>query len=256
MRFTPKGEYLEDIGNGPGQEDGYFTKPRDVGISPDGNIVVTDQKEGKNRVQAFDAGGKFIRSFAPEGDGDGEIDWPHGLNFDSRGNVYVTDVAHKRVNKYDRAGNFVMAIGSDGPNAEVLTMPHGLTVTPNDAIFVSDYFGTIQKFSTAGKYILSFRNIVHTEGSAFVHTIASDPKGDLYLMVRGIEGFKGTYEEAPVENRSFYIARYSNDGEHLQTIKISDPGREVIHCAVDEDGTIYALFKGNGRMGVEILEKD
>lgn len=253
MRFTQKGKFLGEIGKGSGENDGYFNKPRDVTISPNGNIVVTDQRSGKPRIQVFTNKGKIIRSFADEGKESGQIDWPHGLAFDSQSNIYVTDVANQRVNKYDSSGEFVLEIGKKSPYAGVLTVPHSLTITPNNVVFVSDYFGTIQKYSATGEYELAFRNIVHTKGSAFVHTICSDYAGNVYLMVRGIKDFKGTYEESPVENRSFYIAKYSNNGDYLCTIELSDKGREVIHATVDSQGKIYALFKGNGRMGVEVL---
>lgn len=254
MRFTPKGKFLGEIGKGSGNEYGYFTKPRDVDIAPNGDIVTTDQKPGKNRVQVFSPQGEYRFSFGPEGKADGQIDWPHGLAFDSEGNIYVTNVSGQCVYKYAPSGEFLFSIGSNSPNKDVLTLPHGLTITPNDAVFVSDYYGTIQKYDRDGNYQMAFRNVVHNKGSAFVHTINSDSKGNVYLMVRGIKDFVGTYEESPVENRSFYIVKYTNNGDHLATIQISDKGREVIHCCIDADGTIYALFKGNGRMGVEVLQ--
>lgn len=254
MRFSRKGTFLSELGEGAGSENAFFNKPRDVAINTLGNYVVTDQKSGKHRVQVFDAEGNFVRSFGEEGAGPGNIDWPHGLAFDSENNVYVTDVANRRVNQYGANGEYIKALGQSGPNVGKLTMPHGLTITPNDAVFISDYFGTVQKFSTDGKYLLAFKNDdVHTKGAAFIHTICSDHQGYVYVMVRGIVGFEGSYEESPVEERSFYIGKYSNDGEYIGTILLPDSGREVIHATVDAQGIIYALFKGNGSMGVEVL---
>jgi hypothetical protein len=253
MRFTQKGKYLSDIGHGAGDEQGYFNKPRDIAMDAQGYIVVTDQKSNSHRIQVFTPEGKFLRSFAEKGTGPGQIDWPHGLAFDSHGHIYVTDVANQRINKYDSSGKFLLDFGDNSPNADQLKMPHGLTITPNDAVFVSDYFGTIQKFSSEGEYLLAFRNTVHTEGSAFIHTICSDHLGNVYLMVRGIKGFAGSYEDSAVEDRSFYIAKYDNEGHYLCTIALSDKKCEVIHATVDRQGNIYALFKGNGKMGVEVL---
>jgi len=256
LQFSPKGDFLSELGKGKGEEEGYFNKPRDVVIDPKGDFYVSDQKSKKHRIQIFSSEGEFLRSFASEGKGPGQIDWPHGLDLDNELNVYVTDVANQRVNKYNNSGKFIMSLGMKGPNAGKLKMPHGLTVTPDNAVFISDYFGTVQKFTPEGEYITSFTPKVHKKGSAFIHTIASDKLGNVYVMVRGIKGFEGTYEESKAKDRAFYIVKYNNDGEFICTIKLSDKRREIIHSAIDSEGRIYALFIVNGRQGVEVLGRD
>lgn len=256
MHFTPNGEYLSELGKGFGSDYGYFDKPRDVAMDSKGNFVVTDQKTGKNRVQVFDSKGNFLRSFAGEGSGPGQINWPHGLAFDSKDRILVTDVANNRVNLYNRSGKFISALGQNGPNADKLTTPHGLAVDPFDGVFISDYSGTVQKFTINGDYLFSFKPEVHTEGSAFIHSICSDKSGNVYLMVRGIKGFEGTFEQSKVEDRSFYITKFNNQGEYICTIYLSDKKREIINANVDSKGKIYALFKGGGRMGVEVLAEN
>lgn len=253
MRFTPKGEYLSEIGKGSGSEDGYFNKPRDVAMDSKSNIVVTDQKLGKHRVQVFDSKGNFLRSFAKEGSGPGRINWPHGLAIDSKDRILVTDVANNRVNLYNRSGEYVKALGQNSPNADNLTTPHGLAVDPNDGVFISDYHSTVQKFTIDGDYLFSFKPEVHSKGSSFIHSICSDKNGNVYLMVRSIKGFEGTFEQSKVKERAFCIAKFSNSGEYVCTIHLSDKKREIINAAVDSQGRIYALFKGGGKMGVEVL---
>ena len=253
MRFTPKGEYLSDLGKGSGSEDGYFTKPRDVAVDAQSNIVVTDQKSGKHRIQVFDSKGNFLRSFAEEGSGPGQINWPHGLAIDSKNRILVTDVANNRVNLYSRSGKYVKALGQDSPNADKLITPHGLAVDPDDGVFISDYHGVVQKFTIDGDYLFSFKPEVHSEGTSFIHSICSDKNGNVYVMVRGIKGLEGSFEDSKVKDRSFCIAKFSNQGEYVCTIHLSDKKREIINATVDSYGRIYALFKGGGRMGVEIL---
>lgn len=256
MRFTPKGKYLSDIGKGPGNEEGYFNKPRDVSMDSQSNIIVTDQKSGKHRVQVFDSKGNFVRSFADEGSGPGQINWPHGLAIDSKDRVLVTDVANNRVNLYNRSGEYVKALGQKSPNADKLTTPHGLAIDQNDGVFISDYHGTVQKFTIEGNYLFSFKPQVHTEGTSFIHAICSDKNGNVYLMVRSIKGFGGTFEESKVEDRAFCIAKFNNSGEYVCTIRLSDKKREIINAAVDSQGKIYAIFKGDGRMGIEVLAEN
>lgn len=255
MRFTPQGKYISEIGKGSGSEDGYFNKPRDVGMDSKGNIVVTDQKTGRHRIQVFDSKGNFLRSFADEGSGPGQINWPHGLAFDSNDRILITDVANNRVNLYS-SGKFIKALGQNSPNADKLTTPHGLAVDPDDGVFISDYSGTVQKFKIDGDYLFSFKPEVHAEGSSFIHSICSDKSGNVYLMVRSITGFEGTFEQSKVEDRSFCIVKFNNRGEYVCTIHLSDKKREIINAAVDSQGRIFALFKGGGRMGVEVLGKN
>ena len=253
MRFTPKGEYLSEIGKGPGGDNGYFNKPRDVAMDSKSNIIVTDQKSGKHRVQVFDSKGNLLRSFADEGSGPGQINWPHGLAIDSRDRILVTDVANNRVNLYNRSGKFIRALGQNSPNADKLTTPHGLAIGPDDGVFISDYSGTVQKFTIDGEYLFSFKPEVHSEGSSFIHSVCSDKNGNVYLMVRSIKGFEGSFEESKVKDRSFCIAKFNSCGEYVCIIQLSDKKREIINAAVDSQGRVYALFKGGGRMGVEVL---
>ena len=140
------------------------------------------------------------------------------------------------------------------PNAVKLKTPHSIAVDGNDDVFISDYFGTVQKFTIDGEYLYSFVNETHTAGSAFIHTICCDRWGNVYLMVRGIKGFEGTFEES--KERTFYIVKYNNSGDFICNIQLSDKGNEIIHAAIDQQGKIYALFKGMKEMGVEVLNEN
>ena len=50
-----------------------------------------------NRVQVFDAAGRFIRKWGSEGTGDGQFDSPAGIAVDGTGKVYVTESGNARV---------------------------------------------------------------------------------------------------------------------------------------------------------------
>ena len=253
IRFTPKGDFLAEIGKGYGDENGCFDKPRDVAIDSKGYIFVSDQKSDKPRIQVFNPNGEFLRAFAEEGSGPGNIIRPHGLVLASQQRLVATDVENIRANVYEYSGKFVKALGQNGPNVGKLKIPHGIAIDRNDDVFISDYSGTIQKFTINGDFVSSFVNKNHPTGTAFVHSICSDQWGNVYLMVRAIKGFEGTFEESKVQDRKFYIAKYNNNGDFICNIKLSDEGREIIQSAVDQHGNIYALFKGQKDMGVEVL---
>ena len=254
FRFTIRGDFLAEIGKGYGNEEGYFDKPRDVAIDSKGYIFVSDQKKDKPRIQVFNPNGDFLKNFADEGSGPGQIIRPHGLAFVSQQRLLVVDVENIRANLYKHSGEFIKSLGQGGPNVGKLITPHGIAVDRNDDVFISDYFGMVQKFTIDGDFLYSFVNKNHTAGSAFIHTICCDQWGNVYLMVRGIKGFEGTFEES--KDRTFYIVKYNNNGDFICNIQLSDKGREVVHAVVDQQGKIYALFKGLKEMGVEVLREN
>lgn len=63
-----------------------------------GDIYVVDT--GNNRVQRFDANGKFRGEFGSAGRGNGQFDRPYGIAIDKDGYVYVSDTGNKRIQKF------------------------------------------------------------------------------------------------------------------------------------------------------------
>ena len=66
-----------------------------LAIDGDGNVYVSDQ--GNDRVQVFDAQGRFLRKWGIRGSGDGEFSQPQGLAIDGNGDVYVSDQSNHRI---------------------------------------------------------------------------------------------------------------------------------------------------------------
>ncbi|HBL47799.1 MAG TPA: hypothetical protein DDZ90_30905, partial [Planctomycetaceae bacterium] len=53
------------------------------------------------RVQQFSTAGKYLRGFGMEqGDDPGQFYAPHGMAFDSQGNLYVVDAYNHRIQKF------------------------------------------------------------------------------------------------------------------------------------------------------------
>ncbi len=70
---------------------GTFSLPEGVAVDDDGNVYVTDTFN--NRVEIFDADGKFISMFGKNGDGPGDLERPKGIAVDSDGHIWVVDAA-------------------------------------------------------------------------------------------------------------------------------------------------------------------
>jgi DNA-binding beta-propeller fold protein YncE len=111
QRFTADGGFLEswgEEGEGPGQ----FRMPWGVAVDADGDVYVTDWRN--DRVQMFDAAGRYITEFDGRNGGDG-FARPNGLTVDPDGRIYVCDWQNDRVQVLDPDGHVIdTLIGHSG----------------------------------------------------------------------------------------------------------------------------------------------
>ena len=118
-------------------------------------------------IVQFGADGKVTKTF-----GGGVFIWPHGLDVDREGNVWVTEaVATNRIPKGDKRGHIVVKFspagkvlltlgtpGVEGSGPDHFTSPSDVAVAANGDIFVADGHGEtgnnrIVQFSKDGKFI-------------------------------------------------------------------------------------------------------
>ena len=117
---SSSGEITGSIGSN-GTAPGQFQGPSGVGITPDGNLVVTDQFN--NRIQVVDQEGNALLTFGKQGTGEGEFNQPIDAEVDEKGNIYVTDSINSRVQIFDKSGNFLSAFGEPARDAEGNVVP-------------------------------------------------------------------------------------------------------------------------------------
>lgn len=232
MRFTPQGKFLGYIGSGSGGETGMFTEPRVVLTDSNGRIWVSDSKADEPRIQAFTSDGKFTRTFAHKGVLPGQLLRAHGMAFDSRGRLFVVDVDNFRVNVYSQSGQFLYSWGKPGLQLGEFNAPHGLIVDPSDDVFVSNFYGPTQKFDPNGNLLFAFAYADPPDGPVGFHSISGDRWGNVYMTL------------------SSGIVKYNNNGDYI-TARTLASGPSWI--AVDDDGIVYCLFKGENRMGVQVF---
>jgi sugar lactone lactonase YvrE len=100
QKFDSEGRFLLKWGTGEiGSEQGRFYGPRDIVVTPFGEVLVTDT--GNKRIQVFDESGTFKRSFGSEGTTPGQFREPVGLAVDREGRVYVADTWNERIQVFD-----------------------------------------------------------------------------------------------------------------------------------------------------------
>jgi hypothetical protein len=201
----------------------------DVDIDPDGvhvwAVIRCDAPVEKfgyecldsnlDSVVRFDANGNADRMF-----GGGEFIWPHGIEVDAEGNVYVTDAAAAdrttdgkrghQVVKFSPDGKVLMRLGTPGVpgnDERHLNGPSDVVVASNGDIFVADGHGDdtnnrVVKFTRDGKFIKAWGKTGYAPGEfRSLHAIAIDARGRVFVGDRA-------------NNR---IQLFDQDGKHLST---------------------------------------
>ena len=229
-----------------------------VDIDPDGKSIWAADRCGSNScagstvdpIIKLDANGNILKMF-----GAGQILWPHGMDVDRQGNVWVVDAriptadevrrfpdwAKKgdTVTKFSPDGKVLLVLGTPGEAGDPparFTEPNDVVIGPDGSIYVSEAHGAqfidapepgaigrISKFSPDGTFIKSFGSYGYGPGQfRGPHSLAFDSRGRLFVADRG--------------NRRIQI--FDQQGTHLDTwyqfSRISG-----IH--IDAADTLYAI---------------
>ena len=151
-------------------------------------------------ILKFDLKGNVVKSF-----GGGLFIWPHGLDVDLEGNVWVTDgVAPKKtpqgtrghqVIKFSPEGKILLTLGTPGVaggGPSNLNSPSDVVVAPNGDVFVADSHSfddgnnRIVKYAKDGKFIKAWGKTGYAPGEfRMTHSIALDLQGRLFVADRG-----------------------------------------------------------------------
>ena len=229
-----------------------------VAVDVDGKHIWAGDRCGSNScagsdvnpIVKLDPTGKVVASF-----GAGLILWPHGMDVDKQGNVWVVDARSATpdelkkfptaagkghtVLKFSPQGKLLLTLGTPGTPGkppQAFTEPNDVAIAADGSIFVAeahnDQFmdqdapagvGRISKFSADGKFIKSFGTYGYGPGQfRGAHALAFDSKGRLFV--------------ADLGNRRIQI--FNQEGTHLDTwyqfSRISG-----LHIAADD--TLYAI---------------
>ncbi|MDX1491554.1 MAG: hypothetical protein R3332_09715 [Pseudohongiellaceae bacterium] len=229
-----------------------------INIDIDGKSVWIGDRCGANScassdldpVVKLDSDGNVLTSF-----GAGLILWPHGMDVDAEGNVWIVDarVANAReieadpananignaVLKFSPSGELLMTLGTPGKTGnppEAFTDPNDVVIAPDGSIFVAESHGAqfrdepgptaisrISKFAPDGTFIMSFGEWGYEDGQMrSPHSLAFDSQGRLFVADRG--------------NRRIQI--FDQDGNHLDTwYQFS----RISGLFIDDDDTLLAI---------------
>jgi DNA-binding beta-propeller fold protein YncE len=183
-----------------------------VAIDRDGHSIWVAERCGANScagsdlpvVLKFDPAGNLVKSF-----GGGLMAFPHGIDVDPDGNVWVTDAGDDaprpqrgaapeipragatrghQVFKFSPDGKLLMTLGKKGGAADpdYFYQPNDVLVAPNGDIFVAQGHGApvdkIFKFSKDGKLLKTWGRRGTSPGEFDQpHALALDSKGRLFI---------------------------------------------------------------------------
>ena len=192
IKFNPQGRVVMTMGRRPESVEGFmptppgaapvppaqpytFSRPTDVAWDPQGNIFVSDGY-GNSRVAKYDKNGRFIASFGTKGNGQDQLNLPHTIAADAKGNIYIGDRSNRRIQVLDNDLKFKASYTNVGaPWAVCVTPgPHQYLYSSNSnpdnnvaeiaavtgEIYKMELDGTVLgKFGKAGKGIGDFSTV-------------------------------------------------------------------------------------------------
>jgi sugar lactone lactonase YvrE len=190
IKFNPEGRVVLTLGRRPEPADAaptgpapdpanpgkyVFNRPTDVGWDPQGNIFVTDGY-GNSRIVKYDKQGRFIAQAGTRGSGEGQLNLPHSMAMDAKGNAYVADRSNRRIQVFDNDLKFKAIYDNVGTPWELCISPgpHQYLYSSNTFPDNNDYTlaavsgevykmeldGTvIGKFGKAGKQLGEFSGL-------------------------------------------------------------------------------------------------
>jgi sugar lactone lactonase YvrE len=124
---------------------GTFSLPTGVAVDSDGNVYVADTFN--NRVEIFDADGKFISTFGKNGDGPQDLERPKAIAVDCDGHIWVADAAQDRVKVFNQEGRLLIYFGMHGEYPGKFMGLNGLAIDKNNRVITSEQFpGRVQVF--------------------------------------------------------------------------------------------------------------
>ncbi|MDE0082503.1 MAG: peptidyl-alpha-hydroxyglycine alpha-amidating lyase family protein [Gammaproteobacteria bacterium] len=227
-----------------------------VTIDPDGRhiwaVVRCDAGPERFGSECLDSDLDPVIKFDPEGNvvesfGSGLFIWPHGIDVDSDGNVWVTDSVGSgnipagdtrghQVIKFSGQGDVLMTLGSpgmEGGGPDHFTAPADVAIADNGDVFIADGHGNagnnrVVKFDSRGNYLMEWGRTGYAPGEfRALHAIDIDPNGRIFVGDRS----------------NSRIQIFDPDGNHLATwTQFGRPSG--------------IAFDGNGRIYVADSESD
>ena len=149
--FDPDGNFMATIGqfgNDTTQDGAFFFRPNSVGVTTDGNILVSDT--WNFRIMEITASGEVLTSWGQRGeygfqaveDPQDGLWGPRDVKMGADGKVFIADTGNKRIRVYqiedDKTVSHLYDIGTGGSGSGQLDEPAAVAVHSDGRVFVAD----------------------------------------------------------------------------------------------------------------------
>jgi streptogramin lyase len=183
--------------------DGMFRQVTDVAWDAAGETFISDGYIN-SRVAKYDKNGRWMKSFGEPGSGPGQLNTPHSIATDAKGNVYVANRGNARIEVFDSDGNYLRQIKINEPFDYANTVPIMMnkppvdqtgtmgpgtpwtvciTPGPNQVLYASDAWpGRVYKISLDGKVLGKLGGTGRQlKEFGWIHEIACPSENEIYV---------------------------------------------------------------------------
>lgn len=211
-----------------------------VALDPaNGDLYVSDRPTGS--IYVYSSDGVYRRTFDP---GTGLVGWqPLGLAFDSKGDLYVTDVSgpFNTVRHFDASGRLVQTIGEQGQ----FSFPNGVAVDAQGYIYVTDSNnGRLVVFDSSGNQLAVVRRGAAEGDLGLPRGTAIDGDGRIYVVDTTAQGVQVYHTLTAGDRAPRYIGRFGIQGTSDGAFQYPNG------VAVDDRARIYVTDWRNDRVQV------
>ncbi len=139
-----------------GTGNGQFDEPTGISANGTGHIFVADTLN--NRIQIFDASGKYLDQFGQSGTGNGQFNRPQGIAINGTGHIFVADTLNNRIQIFDNTGSYLKQFNQYGESGQIIFhQPKGIAINSTGYVYVADTGGgSISVFDNTGSYLTHF----------------------------------------------------------------------------------------------------
>lgn len=213
---------------------GKLYRPIYIAVDFQDHIYLLDQ----DRIYKLDSKGRFVKTFAQHGGGNGQLDEASDIEAGSEGDVYIADKGNHRVVKFNSEGEFVKDFGKRGEEDGEFISPYLIAVSSeSNSIWVADQ-ARYRKFFDLP---LPIRENDPSADKVF-------PIGDEKLEApEGIVSPLSPYRKDRIVIRriqKFSLSDARFEDKQLIRIDINDPKMRNLNVkAIDSKGNVYLVDK-------------
>ena len=155
QKFTSEGKLIAKVGK-KGSQVLEFSSPVGIGVHPHSQkVYVTDNCN--HRIQILSSDLEFCKVFGTRGRGNGELNFPWDVTFDSSGRVYVADSWNNRIQVFTEEGDYIGQIGRFGTKKGELAWPSSVWIDAEDVLYVTEAQNhRVSVFNLDGDFLTSF----------------------------------------------------------------------------------------------------